>query len=237
MKITIQHSKDLQDLTNRHPCFHYIHNSYIAETPDRRWGRGKGKPPSHDLQVIFIGKSGYGKSSLVNALIGKDVMQTSDVEACTRTGQCSDFLIRPGNYLSFTDVPGIGESEARDKEYMPMYELFIKKSDAIVYVLRADTRDYSIDSAAFSKIDSLRQAVQKGKVIIALNCCDKIEPMPPRHHRHLSNEQYQAIFQKVEWIERLFPGIRTVVPCSTALSWNIDLLANNISQTLADSLA
>lgn len=236
MKITVQHSESFQYLTNRYPCFHYINNSYIAETPERRWGRGEGQPPSHDLQAIFIGKSGYGKSSLVNALIGKEVMQTSDIEACTRTGQCSDFLIRPGNYLSFTDVPGIGESEARDKEYMTMYELLIKKSDVVIYVLRADTRDYSIDIATFEKINSLRQAVRGGKVILALNCCDKIEPLPPRHYRHLSNEQHQAILQKIKCVEQIFPGTRTVVPCSAALSWNIDLLAQNISLTLADSL-
>ena len=41
-----------------------------------RWHRGNGHY-SEDLQVVVMGKTGYGKSTLLNRLVGRDVFATS----------------------------------------------------------------------------------------------------------------------------------------------------------------
>ena len=39
---------------------------------------------SYEPRIGFFGKTGVGKSSLCNALFGKDLFAINDVEACTR---------------------------------------------------------------------------------------------------------------------------------------------------------
>ena len=71
------------------------------------------------LQTMFIGKSGYGKSSLINSIIGADAFQIDEVKACTK--ELDTALFRMGQdektYLAFSDLPGVGESRMADIQY------------------------------------------------------------------------------------------------------------------------
>ena len=117
MQVHVRHEGTLGELVRRQPAFARLQHARIAAQDWRYWRRNDGASHSHDLQVVFLGKSGYGKSSLVNALSGLPAMATSDVEACTRVAQSVEYAIRPGNFLSLADLlaphPWLVDDEGR----------------------------------------------------------------------------------------------------------------------------
>ena len=66
------------------------------------------------VNVTFIGKTGHGKSTLINKLNGSDVVETSDgVESCT-SNICGPFRIA-GTELELYDTPGIADTDGSKK--------------------------------------------------------------------------------------------------------------------------
>ncbi|RYA88631.1 GTPase, partial [Enterobacter cloacae complex sp. 743-2DZ2F-22B] len=84
---------------------------------------------THYEPVIGImGKTGAGKSSLCNALFAGDVSPVSDVAACTR--EPMRFRLQMGKrYMTIVDLPGVGESGARDTEYAALYRKQLPQLD------------------------------------------------------------------------------------------------------------
>lgn len=230
MQVHIRHEAPLAELSRRFPAFAPLHTAQIAHLAHRRWQRAEGTRHSHDLQVVFLGKSGYGKSSLVNALCGVPAMATSDVAACTRVIQSVEYAIHPEHYLSLADLPGLGESQQRDREYLRLYREIIRKADVVVYALRADCRDYSIDLRAFAELFSASLAQQR--VILAVNGCDKIEPLQRDNRSTPSEAQRLNIQRKLHALHTLFPRVAKVVPCSAATGWQLDRLGKAIIRVL-----
>lgn len=187
----------------------------------------------YPIQVLFIGKTGYGKSTTLNRIVGQEVFETDDVCSCTKEMYEVSYCIdkKKKTFLTFNDMPGIGESLKADEQYYEWYENMISCSECIVYVLRADQRDYSWDDKVF------RQFLKKCKkqVIIALNCADKIEPI--NRHEGLSTEQILNLKAKVKRLSTLF-GIpqKNIVYYSAKDEINMGLLMEKIAYVISDSM-
>lgn len=226
------HRGKIDEIAVRFNQFLKLKNASVL-APHLKWRDTSTGVFSHHAQVAFFGKSGYGKSSTVNSFFGNSILKTSDVDACTRRCESLDFELSPNCYLSLADFPGIGESEYRDKEYLQMYSDFLSTSTVVVYVLRADQRDLAIDSSAykilFPRWDS------KNKVIFALNCCDKIEPVGRGYAIEPSPEQRRNIDIKINLIRDLFEPANPVVPYSAATGWNMHQLAYEIVRAVSCS--
>lgn len=231
MKISVKYEGDLIELSRRHMIFSMLQKAEISKTEKRCWSRKNGTSISHDIQTVFIGKSGYGKSSTVNAFFGQAILGTSDVQACTREIQSFEFKIRDGHYFSFADLPGIGESQTRDKEYLALYAKIIKKADAIIYVLRADSRDFSIDESAYRQLFSAPEL--SSRVVLALNCCDKIEPINRRLPFVPTTEQLQNIDKKTEAVRKTFSPKNKVIPYSASAEWNLTGLSEEMLRVIS----
>ncbi|WP_445631150.1 GTPase [Nostoc sp. DSM 114167] len=64
---------------------------------------------NYEPKIGIMGKTGVGKSSLCNALFGKDVAPVSHVESCTRKAQEYSVRLGSGN-IKLVDLPGVGET-------------------------------------------------------------------------------------------------------------------------------
>lgn len=223
----------IDDLICRSDKYHAIKKISISESAERRWARNGGRDHSFDLQAIIIGKTGYGKSTTINSLFGMDIAETSQNSACTRCVQSFEFMINPRNYLSIADFPGIGESTVRDVEYFKLYKKIESRSDAIIYLLRADTRDYSADISVVN--DLFTERATREKIIFCLNYCDKIEPISRRGFDSPSRQQEENIFRKINEIKNIFNPRNDVIPYSATCGWNLDLLHAGLINVLLSS--
>ncbi len=77
--------------------------------------------------VVFIGKTGYGKSTTLNCLLGKDIFETDDIRSCTKESDYA-LLITNNKGIVFCDLPGIGETRDADTKYRNEYYQFTKVS-------------------------------------------------------------------------------------------------------------
>ena len=225
------HRGHIDEISSRYQAFAKLKHAKITSS-HLQWRNKRDGTLSHHTQAAFFGKSGYGKSSTVNAFFGNSILKTSDVAACTRECQSLDFELSPKCYLSLADFPGIGENEYRDKEYLKMYNNFLSSSTVVIYVIRADTRDYTIDESAYQKV--FPTYTDKKKVIFALNCCDKIEPINRSYSSAPSTEQLRNIDKKINSVSTIFNPHNNIIPYSAETGWNMNNLANEMVRIISN---
>ncbi len=123
-------------------------------------------------KVGIFGNSGVGKSSLCNALFGKNVAKISDVEACTREPQ-RIFIGAGKSGIELIDLPGIGEDPARQKEYVALYESLAPELDLVLWTIKADDRNYASGLDAYQQIFGKREGLP---VVFVITQVDKTNP-------------------------------------------------------------
>ncbi|WP_318481253.1 GTPase family protein [Photobacterium leiognathi] len=154
-------------------------NVWFDHLPDDAKNKFKSslnKAFNYEPKVAIFGKTGVGKSSLTNALFGKDACPVHDVEACTRDPK-EVFMKLNGDSkgIKLLDVPGIGENNARDKEYFRLYSEILKEADMVLWVLKGDDRTFSSDEDFYKTC--MKPYIERGKpFVVAVNQVDKIEP-------------------------------------------------------------
>ncbi|MBV5327502.1 MAG: 50S ribosome-binding GTPase [Chlorobium sp.] len=228
--------KNIDDLITRFPGFNKLKDIDIAHSNQRAWKREQ--QTTYDVSIIFIGKTGYGKSTSINQVVGDKIFESNDITSCTKQCQSVDYLISEfdkDHYLSIRDLPGLGESAYHDEKYLSLYASYLEKTDVVVYVLRADSRDFSIDEMAFRRL--FQDSATQKRVIIAVNCADKIEPFTRTIPFEPSEEQLSNINKKISEISTFFKvPKKRIVAYSATEEWNVNSLAKTISGVLLDNL-
>ncbi|CBJ80973.1 putative CP4-6 prophage; GTP-binding factor [Xenorhabdus bovienii str. Jollieti] len=187
---------------------------------------------THYEPVIGImGKTGAGKSSLCNALFQGEVTPISDVHACTR--DVLRFRLRKGEHsLILIDLPGVGESEQRDKEYESLYRNILPELDLILWVIKADDRAFSVDERFYRRVMTGYQQ----RVLFVVNQVDKIEPS---HEWYVtgnapSPHQWVNIEARLASIRQLFSPLHPVCAVSARTEWNLPSMVETMMCYLPD---
>jgi len=228
--------RTVDDLAAAREAFSDLPDYVPGKAQAFKWERSNGE--SHDLTVVALRKSGYGKSTTLNGLLRENVFETSDISGCTRTLQSIEYRFSTAQgqyYCSFADLPGLGETRSLDEEYYPLYRDTLRMAHVVLYFLRADQRDYSIDQRAFDEL--VRGSLASDKVILVLNAIDRIEPLNRALPFSPSMEQQRSLKEKIEVVQRIFSVPKTaIVSISGAEVCNLDGLARMIVQRLAPLL-
>ena len=182
--------------------------------------------------IGIFGKTGAGKSSLCNALFGKDTAKVNDVHACTRAPQ--EIFIKiseAGSGIKLIDLPGVGENQLRDSEYSSLYKEWIPKLDLVVWVVKADDRTFSIDELFYESVVKHSISASNTPFLIVVNQVDKLNPIREwdELNRRPGHEQMKLIGQRTEWAATKFQiSSNHIVAVSAFEKYNLGALVEAI---------
>jgi GTP-binding protein len=147
----------------------------------------KGYPTSAAPEVAFVGRSNVGKSSMINALVGrKKLVRVSNTPGRTRTLNFFDVDVERGSkthLVRFADLPGYGfakVSKTERAEWQKMITVYLEKRrdlKVVVSIIDAEVgptpddfqtldylQDYRRILVVATKIDRLTKAHRKPRV-------------------------------------------------------------------------
>lgn len=129
-----------------------------------------------DYKIAFMGQTGRGKSTLINALFGTQYTTNSVVECTTYINAATiinhDNKI-PYEAITIMDTPGIGASLKKDIYYKPYYLHVLDSADCIVWLTNMERTDYA-DQTFFR--DYKNEFKKDVRLVVCINHIDKFTP-------------------------------------------------------------
>lgn len=195
-------------------------------------------PILNTYNICFFGRTGNGKSSLINSLFGTSLL-TDPLVPCTKTLSATTKLsdeIAGFDAITAYDTPGIGEFSSI-VPYQRYYEYAVSNSHCIVLVTTLDRNDASAQRLLMALKGFINEDYNP-KFVIALNHIDSrtaIETKENEVWNETTNEpteyRQNQIVQRIDMLNQKFASkflpFETIPVCAIR-GYGMDKLKNSI---------
>lgn len=156
-------------------------------------------------KIAIIGKSGVGKTTTINNLFNVE-WHVSEAITGTTEAQMETFQLKGEGKLSVVDMPGLGDSIAKDIEFKKIYQNILPDVDVILYIIQADDRGLGEDERIIRDVVLRCGKDLDKKLVVCINKVDLLgenEGLEWDDRINLpSEEQERLIESKCSDIER-----------------------------------
>ena len=179
------------------------------------------RPP----RFVLVGRTGVGKSSLINAMSGRYLAEVSDIEIGTKEARRFTYESDGQVYFEVIDTRGIGESESFTKSAEAELTAVIKefRPDAILFLQKATERahiDIDVDSAKKIMLNVGYDLPMVG----ILTHVDELNPSRAKDPADYPLGKLDLIVEKKAQLQRIFKErdarVEAIIPVSSYIEWN-----------------
>lgn len=181
-------------------------------------------------RIFLIGRTGVGKSSLINALCNSYVAKVSDTKSCTENAEIYQCKEKDRVLMEILDTRGIAESESLD-ETISAEEMLINKinefsPDVAIFMLNCTHRDDVNSDVEFlkkvtrtySEINSLRLPI-----VVVVNKCDEMAPTRFKKPSEYPDNKISKINEVVQYYKGIIVKnglkIDNIIGVSSLIDW------------------
>jgi len=192
---------------------------------------------SNDVKVVVIGPPNSGKSTLINAIIGKKVSIVNEKQGTTRDVVTSSCLI-DGIRFVFSDTAGIRKTlDKIEKEGIKLSKKALKSADIVIYLADKES-DFDklpvIKSKkniyVLNKIDLSNKKAPDGGLAISAKTKKNLKLLKKTlAHNFLKLNQEELLSVNIRHLDLIKKAHKNIVLISPGLvSSNLELVAENL---------